>query len=75
MKNLQVVQPAKIIKLIRVGLGLTQTELGKVLGVKKSAISYYENGTRSIKADIFLKILLLDREFKQFLKDQFNVIQ
>lgn len=46
----------KRIKAVRLQEGLTQTELGNILNVEKSAISHYENAERNIPVDIIIKI-------------------
>lgn len=46
----------KRIKEVRIKEGLTQTELGKILHIEKSAISHYENSERNIPLDIIIKI-------------------
>lgn len=40
----------------RDALGMTQTELGRLLGVTGSAIANYENGFSSPKADVLYKV-------------------
>ena len=40
------------IKDLRKKKGITQEELGDVIGVTKTAISYYESGKRQLTADI-----------------------
>ena len=54
----------EIIKLLRKENGLTQEELGKKLGVQKSAIAKYERG----------EIVNLKRETIQKLSEIFNVM-
>lgn len=44
------------IRELREKKGVTQTELGKVLGVTKNSISYYENGKRQLTPDMLLKL-------------------
>ena len=49
----------EIIKLIRKTRGLTQDELGDILGVKKSAIQKYESGAIcNLKHDVIRKFFL-----------------
>jgi transcriptional regulator with XRE-family HTH domain len=59
MKDLTKIQvDTALLKVAREGAGLTQEEAAALVGVKKPAISKYENG-RSPKADIFVRLLLL----------------
>ena len=44
------------IKDLRKKKGITQEELGEVIGVTKTAISYYESGKRQLTADILQKL-------------------
>lgn len=44
------------IRELREKKGITQTELGKVLGVTKNSISYYENGKRQLTPDMLVKL-------------------
>ena len=44
------------IRELREKKGVTQTELGKILGVTKNSISYYENGKRQLTPDMLLKL-------------------
>ena len=45
------------IKLLRVNKGLTQEELGRLIGVQKSAINKYEKGrVENIKRSTFVKL-------------------
>ena len=43
------------IKDLRKKKGITQEELGDVIGVTKTAISYYESGKRQLTADLLQK--------------------
>lgn len=45
------------IKRVRIKLGLTQTELGNLIGVSKVSICGYETGVRTPRMDILLKII------------------
>jgi len=45
------------IKQERINRGLTQAELGKLLGVSKVSICGYETGTRTPTVDTFLKLI------------------
>lgn len=44
------------IKALRIGKGLTQGELGELLGVSQAAIAMWEKGARQLKADTLLKL-------------------
>ena len=44
------------LKELRLAKGLTQTELGRVAGVGKSAISQYENGAREPDSTVLLNL-------------------
>lgn len=44
------------IRELRVKKGVTQTELGSLLGVTKNSISYYENGKRQPSPDMLVKL-------------------
>lgn len=46
----------KRIKAVRLKEKLTQTELGKILNVEKSAVCHYEKGERNIPIDVIIKI-------------------
>jgi len=47
---------AKVLKSLRKDRGLSQADLANLLGVRRSSISSYENGTRSPDYDTLLKI-------------------
>ena len=44
------------IREIRVSKGISQTELALDMGTTKTAISYWENGTRALRLDSFFKL-------------------
>lgn len=45
------------LRLIRENNGLTQEEVGRIIGVKREMVSYYENGIRSISVTNLQKFL------------------
>ena len=47
-------QPKNYLRTLRLKWGLTQPELGTLLGVTKSAISKYENNTRRVPVDCLI---------------------
>ena len=47
----------EIVKKERIKRGLSQEELGKILGVTKVSICGYEKGTRTPTLDIFIRLL------------------
>jgi transcriptional regulator with XRE-family HTH domain len=57
------------IKFLRSARGLTQAELGKIVGVTKGGVSHWENGvTADIKLATFLKLLeALNTDFEYLL--------
>lgn len=44
-------------KSIRAGLGLTQKEMAKLVGISIATLSYYETGIRIPPVDIYTKII------------------
>jgi len=44
------------LKELRTKKGLTQTELGKIIGVKQNTLSYWEKGTTNIDNEILVKL-------------------
>ena len=44
------------LKLLRINAGLTQAQLGNLVGVTKSVISYYELQERSPSPDVLIKL-------------------
>ena len=58
------------IKKARANMGLTQSQLGKTIGVTGSAIGYLEAGLRKISPDVLKKIAdVLNKPFKYFYED------
>ena len=63
------------IKQERIKRGLTQLELGKMLGVSKVSICGYETGTRTPTVDTFLKLIdILDLKAEYALGLDINVV-
>lgn len=67
----------KLIRKLRIQKGLTQEQLGLMLGVKKSAIQKYENGNiQNLKLETIRKLCLIFQipaftfVFEEDLKDQ-----
>lgn len=44
------------IRELRKKKGITQTELGEILGVTKNSVSYYENGKRQLTPEMLIKL-------------------
>lgn len=44
------------IRELRKKKGVTQTELGEILGVTKNSVSYYENGKRQLTPEMIIKL-------------------
>lgn len=74
---------ANILKNLRIQANMSQEELAKLLGISRSAISSYENGTRSPNHDILIKIATIFNVSTDYLlglseiktnKDQFNLV-
>ena len=64
------------IKQERIKRGLTQLELGKMLGVSKVSICGYETGTRTPTVDTFLKLIdILDLKAEYALGLDINVVR
>ncbi len=55
------------LKLLRFEKGLTQDDLGFILGVTKSCISCYENGSRQPSVDILISLSIYFRVSIDFL--------
>ena len=49
----------KVLKNLRLQANLSQSELAQMLGISRSAVSSYENGTRSPNHDVLLKLAAL----------------
>lgn len=63
------------IKQERIKRGLTQLELGQMLGVSKVSICGYETGTRTPTVDTFLKLIdILDLKAEYALGLDINVV-
>ena len=70
------------LKLLRMENGLSQGDLGRLLGVSKVSVSNYEKGTRVPSMDVFLMIMkifnvsadyMLGREFNVVCEDEENI--
>ncbi len=59
MKEIDMVKTGNRIKELRVERGLTQTQLGKLLGVKTNTVSQYENGLSKTSIDILFKLSII----------------
>lgn len=62
------------IKQLRIGKGLTQEELGDLLGVKKAAIQKYESGqVQNLKSETIKKLCkIFDKYPSHFIFDDFD---
>ena len=56
---------SKYLKRIRVRLGLTQSQMGKLLGVKRATVGGYEIGAINPGLDVYIKYQALDPDRKK----------
>lgn len=49
-------------KSVRAGLGLTQRDMAKLVGISTASLSYYETGFRIPPVDIYTKIIEMAQE-------------
>lgn len=60
----------KKLKELRIKKGLTQTEVGKIVGKSKETIYGYENGKNSLTASTLIQLLkLYDKDANEFIDE------
>lgn len=55
-RGVNIVDFGKLLKQLRLSAGLTQAQLGELIGVTKSVVSFYELQERSPSPDVLIKL-------------------